>query len=94
LGEERDVLNLLAKISLAKSQTDGKKNRLRTLKNLAAAALKLAIACRIFLNPATEDKEIESRIKSAIAINEDLQLKMKERESEVASPSISQQGQC
>ena len=47
IDDALDVLNLLVKDILAKSQTDGKKNRLRTLKDLDAAALQLAQSLRL-----------------------------------------------
>ena len=62
IDDALDVLNLLVKDILAKSQTDGKKNRLRTLKDLDAAALQLAIACRVLLNPATEDNQVREEV--------------------------------
>ena len=62
IDDALDVLNLLVKDILAKSQTDGKKNRLRSLKDLDAAALQLAIACRVLLNPATEDTQVREKV--------------------------------
>jgi len=47
IDDALDVLNLLVKDILAKSQTDGKKNRLRTIKDLDAAALQLAQSLRL-----------------------------------------------
>jgi hypothetical protein len=62
IDDALDVLNLLVKDILAKSQTDGKKNRLRTLKDLDAAALQLARACKVLLNPATEDTQVREEV--------------------------------
>jgi hypothetical protein len=62
IDDALDVLNLLVKDILAKSQKDGKKNRLRTIKDLDAAALQLAIACRVLLNPATEDNRVREEV--------------------------------
>ena len=62
IDDALDVLNLLVKDILAKSQTDGKKNRLRTIKDLDAAALQLAIACRVLLNPATKDNLVREEV--------------------------------
>ena len=45
------VLELLTKELLSKSANQGKKERLRTLKDLDAAALKLSTACAILLAP-------------------------------------------
>ncbi len=44
-----DVLELLVKELLTKSQRDGKQARLRTLKDLDTAALQLSQACRVLL---------------------------------------------
>jgi hypothetical protein len=57
-----DVLNLLVKDILSKSQKEGKKNRLRTIKDLDAAAKQLAIACRVLLNRATEDNRVREEV--------------------------------
>lgn len=57
-----DVLNLLVKDILAKSQREGKKNRLRTLKDLDHAALQLATACKVLLNPTTEDAQVRAEV--------------------------------
>jgi hypothetical protein len=62
IDDALDVLNLLVKDILAKSQKDGQKNRLRSLKDLDAAALQLAIACRVLLNPATEDTQVREEV--------------------------------
>jgi hypothetical protein len=42
-----DVLELVMKTLLAKSAREGKQERLRTLKDLDAAALCLSTACRV-----------------------------------------------
>lgn len=52
----------MVKDILAKSQKDGKKNRLCTIKDLDAAALQLAIACRVLLNPTTEDDQVREEV--------------------------------
>ena len=62
IDDALDVLNLLVKDILAKSQRDGKKQRLRTLKDLDAAALKLATACRVLVNPATKDDLVREEV--------------------------------
>ena len=51
------VLELLTKELLSKSASQGKKERLRTLKDLDAAALTLSVACAILIAPAQEDAE-------------------------------------
>lgn len=57
-----DVLNLLVKDILAKSQKDGKKNRLRTLKDLDSAALQLATACKVLVNPETKNDRVREEV--------------------------------
>jgi predicted component of type VI protein secretion system len=47
---------------LAKSQKDGKKNRLRTLKDLDSAALQLATACKVLVNSETEDNQVREEV--------------------------------
>jgi hypothetical protein len=49
--ETLDVLELLIKDLLSKSVRDGKKERLRTIKDLDAAALRLGAACAVILDP-------------------------------------------
>ncbi|MGB3613020.1 MAG: Tn3 family transposase, partial [Elainellaceae cyanobacterium] len=51
------VLELLTKELLSKSASQGKKERLRTLKDLDAAALTLSVACAILIAPEQEDAE-------------------------------------
>ena len=48
------VLELLTKELLSKSASQGKKERLRTLKDLDAAALTLSAACAILIAPEQE----------------------------------------
>ena len=62
IDDALDVLNLLVKDILAKSQKDGKKNRLRTLKDLDNAALQLATACKVLINPATKDDRVREEV--------------------------------
>jgi hypothetical protein len=62
IDDALDVLNLLVKDILAKSQKDGKKNRLRTLKDLDSAALQLATACKVLVNPETEDNQVREKV--------------------------------
>ena len=62
IDDALDVLNLLVKDILARSQRDGKKNRLRSLKDLDHAALQLAAACRVLVNPATEDSQVREKV--------------------------------
>ena len=62
IDDALDVLNLLVKDILSKSQREGKKNRLRTIKDLDAAALQLATACKILINPKTEDNKVREAV--------------------------------
>ncbi len=62
IDDALDVLNLLVKDILSKSQKEGKKNRLRTLKDLDSAALQLATACKILINPKTEDNKVREEV--------------------------------
>ena len=56
------VLELLTKDLLSKSAREGKKERLRTLKDLDAAALKLSTACGVLLDPACDDAQLRNAI--------------------------------
>jgi TnpA family transposase len=62
IDDALDVLNLLVKDILSKSQRDGKKNRLRTLKDLDNAALQLATACKVLINPETLDNKVREEV--------------------------------
>ncbi len=62
IDDALDVLNLLVKDILSKSQKEGKKNRLRTLKDLDSAALQLAIACKVLVNSETEDNKVREEV--------------------------------
>ncbi|NET91488.1 MAG: Tn3 family transposase [Kamptonema sp. SIO1D9] len=57
-----DLLDLLGKNLLAKSERVGKKTRLRTLKDLDAAALRLSSACQVIVNMDCEDTQIRTQI--------------------------------
>jgi TnpA family transposase len=57
-----DVLELLIKDLLSKSVRDGKKERLRTIKDLDTAALRLGAACAVILDPNCEDKSVREVI--------------------------------
>jgi TnpA family transposase len=57
-----DMLELLIKELLAKSVREGKKERLRTLKDLDAAALRLGEACTILLNSEETDGTVREAI--------------------------------
>lgn len=62
IDDALDVLNLLVKDILSKSQKEGKKNRLRTIKDLDSAALQLATACKVLVNPETEDNKVREEV--------------------------------
>ncbi len=53
-----DILELLVKDLLSSSAREGKKERLRTLRDLDAAALQLSVACKVLLNPDCHDPEV------------------------------------
>ena len=57
-----DVLDLLVKDILAKSEREGKKKRLRTLKDLDAAALQLSTACQVIISPSTDDPQVREEV--------------------------------
>lgn len=57
-----DVLELLIKDVLSKSAREGRKARLRTLKDLDAAALKLSAACSLLLAPECDDNQLRQTI--------------------------------
>ena len=56
------VLELLSKDLLSKSARQGKKERLRTLKDLDASALKLSTACGVLLDPDCDDAQLREAI--------------------------------
>lgn len=57
-----DLLELLVKDLLSKSERDGKQACLRTLKDLDTAALQLSQACRILLDPNCEPSQMRSAV--------------------------------
>jgi TnpA family transposase len=57
-----EVLELLTKDLLSRSAREGKKERLRTLKDLDAAALKLSKACGFLLDPDCSDAQVRQTI--------------------------------
>ena len=62
IDDALDVLDLLVKDILAQSEREGKKKRLRTLKDLDAAALQLSTACQVIINPSTEDPQVREEV--------------------------------
>lgn len=66
-----DVLELLVKDLLASSEREGKKERLRTLKDLDVSALQLSVACRILLvDPDCNDQEVREQVWKLISKQE------------------------
>lgn len=61
------VLELLTKDLFSKSTRQGKQERLRTLKDLDAAALSLSAACRILLAPEQEEAQLREAIFAQIS---------------------------
>ncbi|MBE9140675.1 Tn3 family transposase [Nodosilinea sp. LEGE 07088] len=61
------VLELLTKELLSKSASQGKKERLRTLKDLDAAALTLSVACSILLAPEQDIGQLREAIFSQVS---------------------------
>lgn len=57
-----DVFELLLKSILAKSETEGRKERLRTLQDLDAAALTLSSAGRVLLDAQCRDAQVRQTI--------------------------------
>jgi hypothetical protein len=57
-----DLLELLVKDLLSKSERDGKRACLRTLKDLGTAALQLSQACGILLDPNCEPSQMRSAV--------------------------------
>jgi Domain of unknown function (DUF4158) len=62
IDDALDVLDLLVKDLFAKSELDGKKMRLRTLKDLDAAALQLSSACQVLVNSDCDDTQVRERV--------------------------------
>ncbi|MBE9039602.1 Tn3 family transposase [Oscillatoriales cyanobacterium LEGE 11467] len=62
IDDALDVLDLLVKDIFAKSELDGKKTRLRTLKDLDAAALQLSSACQVLVNSDCDDTQVRERV--------------------------------
>jgi TnpA family transposase len=65
-----DLLQLLVKDLLASSEREGKKERLRTLKDLDASALQLSLACRVLLDPNCDDCNLRSTVWKQISSEE------------------------
>ena len=62
IDDALDVLDLLVKDILAQSERKGKNQRLRTLKDLDTAALQLATACQVIVNPDCDDPQVRQQI--------------------------------
>lgn len=70
IDDTLDLLQLLVKDLLASSEREGKKERLRTLKDLDASALQLSIACRVLLDPNCDDSNLRSTVWKQISSEE------------------------
>jgi hypothetical protein len=57
-----DLLDWLIGDLLATSKRDGEKERLRTIKDLDAAALRLCFACGVLLDPTCDDVDVRSQV--------------------------------
>lgn len=62
-----DLLDLLIGNLLATSKRTGEQERLRTIKDLDAAALRLSVACAILLDSACDDLEVRSEVFTRIS---------------------------
>jgi hypothetical protein len=62
-----DLLELLIGELLATSKRTGQQERLRTIKDLDAAALRLCEACAVLLDPTCDDPQVRSVIFGRIA---------------------------
>ena len=62
-----DLFDLLISALLAKSKRDGEKERLRTIKDLDAAALRLSKAGDVLLNPDCDDVNVRSLVFALIS---------------------------
>ena len=65
-----DVLSLRLRDLFAKAEQADRKARLRTLKDLDRAAVTLAEACRMLLDPSVTDGEVRGRVYAAIGHEE------------------------
>jgi TnpA family transposase len=57
-----DLLNQMITASLARAEREGEKDRLHTIGDLDAAALRLHEACKIILDPACADTKVRAQI--------------------------------
>ena len=57
-----DLFDLLITAILNKSKNEGEKDRLRTLKDLDAAALRLSTASEVLLDPTSSDSDVRSNV--------------------------------
>jgi len=62
-----DLLDLLIGNLLATSKRTGEQERLRTIKDLDAAALRLSAACAILLDSACNDREVRFEVFTRIS---------------------------
>jgi TnpA family transposase len=62
-----DLLNQLIMLYLARAEEDGKNERLRTIQELDAAALRMRSVCKVVLDPKCLDHKVRFRIFAQIA---------------------------
>ncbi|MBA3922645.1 MAG: Tn3 family transposase, partial [Nostocaceae cyanobacterium] len=62
-----DLFDLLITAILAKSKSDGEKERLRTLKDLDAAALRLSMVGEILIDPSKNNRDLRSLVFAIIS---------------------------
>lgn len=65
-----DVLSMLLRDLFARAEQADRKARLRTLRDLDQAAVTLAEACRMLLDPSLPDGEVRGRVYAAIGHEE------------------------
>jgi hypothetical protein len=66
LGDALDVLDLLITDIAGRAKRLGKKNRLRTLKDLDKSALLLAHVCALVLHEETDDERLRATIYASV----------------------------
>lgn len=65
-----NVLDILISDLLRSSKNEGKKDRLKSLKDFDAAALRLCSACEIILDPALSDVDVRAEVLNVASIEE------------------------
>lgn len=65
-----DVLDMLISDLLRSSENEGKRDRLKSLKDFDAAALRLCSACEIILDPELSDADVRAEVLTVASIEE------------------------